>query len=198
MNGHLQWADNVPRTRTVADEDILDAAIGILRRGGPVDLTLARVGAAVGLSPATLVQRYGTKNALMRAALLSMWDRLDAATAAADARRPVNIEGAVSMLAALSGGYGESADEHAQGLLLLREDFRDPALRARGVAWGEALTRALGRRLTDDPARQPLLGKLMASQWQGCLIWWGFSRDGSLRSYVRRELRDWCRAVLGD
>src|SRR5690606_23904467 len=147
-------------TRTVADHDILDAAIGILRRNGPAELTLALVGGAVGLSPATLVQRYGTKDALLRAALLRMWDRVDEATAAADARRPVSVEGAVAMLVGRSVAYGGSSDEDAQGLLLLREDFRDAALLARGVYWGEALVRVLGRRLTDDPDRQPVLGRL--------------------------------------
>ena len=187
------------RFKTVSEEEVLDAAGEVLGKVGPSGLTLAAVGAAAGLSPATLVQRYGTREALVRAALLRMWDRLDEATARADARHPLTAEGAVGLLVSLSGRYsGASDDEMAQGLLLLREDFRDPSLRARGVAWGDALAKALGRRLSGDPARAEMLGRLMASQWQGCLIWWGFSREGTLRGYVRRELTDWCVAVLGD
>jgi len=79
--------------------------------------------------------------------------------------------------------------------LLLREDFRDPVLRARGSAWHQALISALGRRLSDDPAKQMVLGRLMASQWQGAVLWWGFSREGSLRSFLRRELREWLAAI---
>ena len=186
------------RLKTVSEEGVLDAAAEVLGKAGPAGLTLAAVGAIAGLSPATLVQRYGTREALMRAALLRMWDRLDEATARADARHPATPEGAVGLLVSLTGRYSGSGDEDmAQGLLLLREDFRDPALRARGVAWGDVLARALGRRLSGDTERAEMLGRLMASQWQGCLIWWGFSREGALRSYVRRELTDWCRAVLG-
>lgn len=185
------------RLKTVSEEGVLDAAGEVLGKVGPAGLTLAAVGVAAGLSPATLVQRYGTREALVRAALLRMWDRLDEATARADARHPVTVEGAVSLLASLTGRYSGSGDEMAQGLLLLREDFRDPALRARGVAWGAALTGALGRRLSGDAGRAEVLGRLMASQWQGCLIWWGFSREGTLRNYVRRQLTDWCGAVLG-
>lgn len=186
----------MPRPKKIGDDMVLAAAGEIVARGGPEALTFASVGAAAGLSPASLVQRYGSRDALMRATLLSLWDGLDAATARADALRPVSVEGAIALLAGLSGQY-DSEEEQAQGLLLLREDFRDPVLRARGVRWGEALALALGRRLTPDAAMQPLLGRLMASQWQGCLIWWGFSRRGSLRDFVRKELREWCRVVLG-
>ena len=35
----------------------------------------------------------------------------------------------------------------------------------------------------------------MASQWQGALIWWGFSRTGALRHYIRSELRNWLAAI---
>ncbi len=57
------------------------------------------------------------------------------------------------------------------------------------------MTRALGRRLSDDSARQELLGRLMASQWQGAVLWWGFSREGTLRGFLRRELREWLAAT---
>jgi hypothetical protein len=29
----------------------------------------------------------------------------------------------------------------------------------------------------------------MLSQWQGSLLWWGFSAEGSVADYVERELR---------
>lgn len=183
------------RPRTVSDDAILEAAGGILSREGPAALTFQSAGAAAGLSPATLVQRYGSKDGLMRAALLRMWDRLDVSTAAEDARHTIDADGAIALLVRLSAGYGATPDETAQGLLLLREDFRDPTLRARGVAWGAALAKALGRRLSADAADQARLGRLMAAQWQGALLWWGFSREGTLRGYLRRELRAWLAAI---
>ena len=48
-----------PRPRTVQDAAILDAAIEVLGRIGSEKMTLADVGAEVGLSAATLVQRFG-------------------------------------------------------------------------------------------------------------------------------------------
>jgi AcrR family transcriptional regulator len=186
----------MPRPKKVSDDHILQAVGGLLSREGPEALTFQSAAAATGLSPATLVQRFGSKEGMQRAALLRMWDTLDAQTAAADARHPLDPEGAIALLVHLSAGYGSTADGTAQGLLLLREDFRDPVLGARGVAWHAALSAALGRRLSGDPGRAELLGGLMASQWQGAVLWWGFSRVGTLRGHLRRELRRWCDLVL--
>jgi AcrR family transcriptional regulator len=189
----------VPRPKKITDGDVLEVAGEIVSRGGPTALTFAAVGERAKLAPATLVQRFGTREAMMRATLLRLWDQLDEATAAADAKHPIDAEGAIALLVQLSVGYAAPGDDDdmAQGLLLLREDFRDPVLRARGAAWGEVLAGALGRRLTPDPAAQETLGRLMASQWQGAVLWWGFNRAGALRHYLRRELRDWCAIVLG-
>lgn len=166
-----------------------------MRRSGPAGITFASVGAEAGLSPATLVQRYGSKDGLMRATLLRAWDQLDTSTRLADELSPVDAKGAVAMLVALSGDYGDH-EQYAEGLLVLREDMRDPVLRERGARWGEVLALALGRRLTADRAEQERLGRLMAAQWQGALIWWGFGREGSVGAYVQKQLRDWCDVVL--
>ena len=89
----------------------------------------------------------------MRAALLRAWDQLDALTAEADASEAVSPEGAIAMLVRMfPTGAGEH--DYAEGLLILREDMRDPALRARGVAWGETLAKALGRRLSQMSRRR--------------------------------------------
>lgn len=182
------------RPKKIPDEEIVEAVAELLGHDGPAGLTFAAASAATGLSPATLVQRFGSREAMMRAALLWMWDRVDQQTAEADATQPVDPEGAIALLVRLSAGYG-SGEEAAQGLLLLREDFRDPVLRARGVTWHNALASALGRRLGGDTTEQARLGRLMAAQWQGIVLWWGFSREGTLRGHLRRELHDWLDSV---
>ena len=137
------------RPRTISDASVTETVAALLVQTGPGGLTFASAAAATGLSPATLVQRFGSRDALLRAALLSMWDQVDGETAAADAAQAVSAEGAVDVLIQLSAGYG-SGEAAAEGLLLLREDYRDPVLRARGAAWNVALAAALGRRLSDD------------------------------------------------
>lgn len=182
----------MPRPRTIPDEALLDGALAVLRRAGPEGMTFAAVAAETGLSAATLVQRFGSKAALVQAALLRAWDLLDARTAEADAAAPPTPAGAVELLVALSGDYG---DDYAEGLLVLREDLRDPALRRRGAAWGQVLAEALGRRLADSAGPRPDLGRLMAAQWQGAVLWWGFERGRSLPEAVTAELEAWCQTV---
>ncbi|MGK9230815.1 TetR/AcrR family transcriptional regulator [Inquilinus limosus] len=184
----------MPRPRTIPDEALLDGVLAVIRRAGPEGVTFAAVATETGLSAATLVQRFGSKAAMIQAALLRAWDLLDARTEAADAAAPPGPAGAVELLVALSGDYGEG-DDYAEGLLVLREDLRDPALRRRGATWGEALADALGRRLADGSGPRPDLGRLMAAQWQGALLWWGFERGRRLPQAVAAELEAWCRAV---
>lgn len=181
------------RTKTISDEDVLDAVLGSIMEVGPAGLTLALAGRAAGLSPATLMQRYGDRGALVQAALLRAWDLLDAATEAADAEEPLDPDGAIGIVLRLMPP--EAAERNAtDGLLLLREDIRNPVLRARGAAWGARLALALGRRLSaaGDAER---LGWQMASVWLGAQTWWAFTRSDTPEAAMRRALEDWWRSV---
>jgi AcrR family transcriptional regulator len=181
------------RRKTVSDDDLLDQLLGPVTTHGPDGLTFSLAAAATLLSPATLVQRFGTREAMIEGILLRAWDKLDAATETADATAAPGPEGAVTLLLVLMPtGSAETAMN--EGLLLLREDFRNPTLRARGKAWGEQLARAVGRRLTDD-ADADTLGWQMIQIWQGALVWWAFTRVGRAEDYVGKALRDWIRAV---
>ncbi|MGH2614392.1 MAG: helix-turn-helix domain-containing protein, partial [Thermomicrobiales bacterium] len=57
----------VGRPRTVTDAEILAAAERAIARHGPARLTLAHVAAEVGLTPPTLLQRFGSKRGLLLA-----------------------------------------------------------------------------------------------------------------------------------
>lgn len=57
----------VGRPRTVSEADILVGAARAMIQHGPARLTLAIVANAVGLAPATLVQRFGSKRGLLLA-----------------------------------------------------------------------------------------------------------------------------------
>jgi AcrR family transcriptional regulator len=161
---------------------------------GPSGLTFSKAAAAVSLSSATLVQRFGTRDAMMQATLLHSWNRLDALTSMADAEAPPTPSGAISLL--LRVMPGSAADYNVtEGLLLLREDLRDPVLRARGRAWGDYLAEALGRRLAPQAPSAEQLGWQMLAMWQGVIIWWAFKRDGDPDKAIRTALEEWCESV---
>lgn len=171
----------MPRKRVISDEALLDAALAVVRQVGPEGMTLAAVAEGAGLAAPTIVQRFGTKAELLRAALVRAWDRLDADTAIAiDAAGP-GPKGVVEMLVRLSGQY--EAHDFADQLRILREDLRDPVLTKRGQAWLATLAAAIEERLPGVP------GALVLAQWQGTLTIWSFTRQAPVRTMVRRSLR---------
>lgn len=182
------------RSKTISDNVALDRLLAALETAGPDGFSFSKASRAVGLSAATLVQRYGTREAMIEAILLHAWDRLDAVTAGADAEAPADPAGAISMLLRLLPG-GAAEYNLTDGFLLLREDLRNPTLRGRGAAWGTYLAKALGRRLTKDTALAERMGWQMASVWQGSIIWWAFKRDTDPDTYIQTVLEDWCRSI---
>lgn len=180
----------MPRHKTFPDEQVLDDLFELILQTGPDGMTFVLAAEACGLSPATLMQRYGKRPKLVEAVLLRAWDRLQARTEEADAEEPLTPQGAVNLLMRLMPP--EEAEVNAtDGLLLLREDLRNPKLRARGAMWGEALACVLGRRLSGDPHQAARLGWQMASVWQGAHTWWAFSRDDTPERSIRRMLEEW-------
>ena len=115
---------------------------------------------------------------------------------AADERNTLGMfgSGAIEMLVALSG-YG-GIETYAEGLLVLREDFRDPVLRARGAAWKEALSSALEGCFVNVPGSHQGIGLLLATHWQGSLLWWGFDPKQAVEDYVRATLEQFVESLL--
>jgi len=178
------------RTKSVPDEAVLDRLMAVVAEAGPDGLTFAQAAKAAGLSAATLVQRYGNRQSMLEAVLLRAWDRLDEVTRAADENAALTPQGAVDLLMALMPS--DTAEYNVtDGLLLLREDMRNPILRARGAAWGLYLAGALGRRLSSDVTKAERLGWQMASIWQGAHIWWAFTRSEPPEIAIRRVLMEW-------
>jgi AcrR family transcriptional regulator len=185
----------MPRTKTLPDEKVLEAALTLIHERGPEALTFASLAQACGLSAATLVQRFKSKAALKQGALLHAWDGLDEKTARLAATVPKTANGAIELLMELSRDYG-GIESYAEGLLVLREDLRDPALRARGAAWKSVLSGALDDCFSHVPNAPQGIGLLMASQWQGSLLWWGFDPQGKVETFVEDGLRHFIAALL--
>jgi AcrR family transcriptional regulator len=187
---------NMARAKLLPDSEVLEAAHRLIHERGPEGLTFASLSQACGLSAATLVQRFRSKPELVRSTLLQGWDRLDERTRELASTVPRTPAGAVQLLAGLSG-YGDM-DAYANGLLVLREDLRDPVLRARGRTWKDGLVAALDICLEEAGPDRQGLGLLMASHWQGCLLWWSFEPVEAIEAHVRRSLEHFLAALLKD
>jgi AcrR family transcriptional regulator len=176
----------MPRKRTIPDEDLLDAAIGLVREVGPDAVSFGSLASRVGLAPSTLVQRFGSKAALLQAALLRAWAQLEAATDDAIAAAPDEPAGVVDLLVSLTGQY--DVHDFADQLRVLREDLRDPVLRERGQAWFATLSQAVEARLVGARGQKGDVGRLVVATWQGTLTVWSFTRDAPVVDVVRDTL----------
>jgi AcrR family transcriptional regulator len=176
----------MPRKRTIPDEDLLDAALGLVREVGPDAVSFGSLASRVDLAPSTLVQRFGSKAALLQAALLRAWMQLEAATDEAIAAAPDGPAGVVELLVSLTGRY--DAHDFADQLRVLREDLRDPVLRDRGQAWFATLSDAVGARLAGARGSDDGIGRLVVATWQGTLTVWSFNRDAPVVDDVRHML----------
>src|SRR5919197_5114822 len=154
----------MPRPKTLSDREVLEIALKLIHERGPEALTFASLAEACGLSPATLVQRFETKARLKQSALLHAWGRLDEKTARLAETVAKNPDGAVELLVGLSRDYG-GIESYAEGLLVLREDLRDPVLRARGAAWKAVLSAALDDCFSSAAHVSQGIGLLIAAQW---------------------------------
>ena len=186
----------MPRPKTLPDSAVLKAAYALVHRRGPDALTFSTLAQACGLSASTLVQRFKSKADLIRSALSYAWDGLDEKTATFSAKVPKTPDGAVQLLTLLSKDYGE-IEAYADALLILREDLRDPALRARGAKWKAVLTRALDECFAAEPQAPQGIGLLMAAQWQGSVLWWSFDPKGRVEQYVEDNLEKFVSAIIG-
>ena len=185
----------MPRHKTLPDRDVLAAAHKLIHERGPEALTFESLARACGLSASTLVQRFGTKAGLKQSTLLHAWDRLDEKTASLAATVPKTAAGAIALLVALSRDYGD-IEAYAEGLLVLREDLRDPVLRARGAAWKACLSSALDDCFSAVAGAPQGIGLLIAAQWQGSLLWWSFDPQGELDGFVEDSLKRFVSAIV--
>lgn len=166
------------RTRTVPDVDIFAMICTQLGQSGEKSVTFAAIAAQCGLAPPTLVQRFGTRDAMQHAALHYAWDRLDHITSKAEDEALASPKGALAMLKTLA----DAPETQLLGLSL-----RDETLRARAVLWRRTIETALAKRLGAGAKGQDLAPILFAA-WQGRILWGAAGGKGFRLSDLLRKL----------
>ncbi|MDP3958888.1 MAG: TetR family transcriptional regulator [Pseudorhodobacter sp.] len=169
------------RTKSISDDAVLATVRQLLATGGDKAVTFASVAQAARLAAPTVVQRFGSREAMLRAALVAAWDALDAATAVAEAEAPMTAKGAQGLLKALATMHPEAVDPAG-----LAAGFRDAALRARATGWRARIEAALAARLGAGVDGREAAALLFAA-WQGQLLWQDAGGKGfRLKDAVRR------------
>jgi AcrR family transcriptional regulator len=182
----------MPRPRKASDAEILEQTLALMEELGSDALTFAALAERTGLSGSTLVQRFGTKQGLIAAAVAHGWNALDRQTSELLQSEPNTPEGALNILTRLSEQYGD-IDAYADKLRVLREDLRKPEFRARGHAWVGSLAAALESRFEGAPRG---FGLLLVAQWQGALLLWAFSPTKPVPRFVGGHLSRFLETVM--
>jgi AcrR family transcriptional regulator len=181
------------RRQSVTDEAILMATMRAMAKYGPVDLTLAHVADDVGLSPAALIKRFGSKRDLLLAVSNAGGKGMAEQFAALRARSSP-LEALIDATTFLAK-HTRSAEELAHHLAFLQTDVTDPDFRKPMLAMTRATLAGYQQLLDDAVAKRELracdttkLARLLDAVVAGSLIAWGVVRKGTAEAWVRADV----------
>jgi AcrR family transcriptional regulator len=183
------------RPRGIDDAVILRAAAEVMGRVGPAGLTLAAVAREVGLVPATLIQRFGSKSGLLVALAEQTVKNMDSLPE----RMREEHDTALDSLAALTVEWlalMDTPERFANHLAFLCMDLTDPQLYEPALAAHRAQRRAIETLLTEAIAAGelgagtdvPALAGSVQAITAGAGLVWALERGGPLDQRLRHEL----------
>lgn len=183
----------MPRAKSISDEAILADVLQLVQRIGPERFTLAAAGAEVGLSASTLVQRFGSRRALLLAA--DQWG-VERWVGGLD-EVPPGGPAIERLIAGLVHAVDSetTAEEMANSVSLLQvaladsefhESTRDGAVRLRGKIV-ERLREATANGELRPDADVDAVAELIEIVYHGAMISWAIHRDGPLVTSLRER-----------
>jgi AcrR family transcriptional regulator len=183
-----------PRPRTVTDEQIMEGVTAVIGRVGPAKLRLADVGKEIGLSAATLVQRYGSKRGLLLAVATSAVESIDACF---DMVRAAHRSPLAAVVAAATDitRYVDTPEEVANHLAFLQMDLSDPDFNRLMVINSRKMLDGYRRLLREAVDAGELvecdterLARAITAVCGGSLISWAAFRQGTAVAWVRTDV----------
>src|SRR5438034_8153749 len=182
-----------PRPRTTSDADILAATQRVVSRLGP-NLTLADVATEAGVSPATLVQRFGSKRGLLLAfaasgaeGLGSEFHRIRAAH-----RSPL---AAIHGVAECIAGMAATPEMLSNSLAFLQMDLFDPDFHKHALTHSRGMQAGI-KALLDEAVTEGELQKCDTTRLAravqaligGSLLQWAIDREGKSATRISEDL----------
>jgi len=184
-----------PRPRKVSDSQLFAATHAVMTKVGPRELTLAAIAKEAGVTAAVLVQRFGSKRALLLA-LSAKYSEGAGEFIAGLAKKHASPLAALRAYADCMAGMAASPAVLARSLAYLQIDMTDPDFRRHLVKQARA-TRAGLRRLLEAaleagelvPSVKPAnLARTIETVLSGSLITWGFYRQGTAAHWMTADL----------
>jgi AcrR family transcriptional regulator len=183
-----------PRPRETSDEEILAATSRVMQRRSPTQLTLADVAKEAGVVPATLIQRFGTKRGLLLAMCRTAPGTVPRQFAAARAQHESPLKTLIELYAE-GTAFAPTPEAMANGLAWLQNDLTDPDFHAITLTQFRVIRDETRKLLDEAVAAGELnrcntaeLARLIQHTNGGAMLAWAVYRQGSVASWVRREL----------
>ena len=184
-----------PRPRKASDDEIFAAVTRVMARCGPRELTLAMIADEAGLTAGALVQRFGSRRAL----LLALSERFADSTAQLFAGLRASSASPLAALYAYArcmAGMGHTATALANNLAWLQQDLTDPDFRRCTLIQARASRRELQRLVQDAVASRELVTEVKAAALAraievtvgGSLMSWAIHQQGSAAAWVRHDV----------
>jgi len=183
------------RPRKVSDEDVYLAAQRVMSRVGPAELTLAAIAEEAGVTPGALVQRFGSKRAL----LVAMTGELGAGVAELFNQLRARNGAPLAVVRAYAECMAEMA--HSPAALLrnfayLQADLADPEIRKRLAAHSRGIQKELAALLRNAIERRELtrdtdvaaLARNLEALVSGALLGWLFACKGTAATWIRQHV----------
>lgn len=184
-----------PRPRATSDTEILEAAFRAIARLGPVKLTLADVAAEAGVSAASLVQRFGSKRALLLAAAADASGGHAHIFPGLRARHRSAVA-ALLGLADCMRVMGDTPEQVAHSLAFLQIDLTDPEFLVHAQAGSAGVHAGIRALVVDAIASRELvrcdagrLARAIQATLYGSILDWAIHRTGPMAAWVRRDLQ---------
>ena len=171
------------------------ALVRVMQRRGPAELTLREIAREAGVTAGALVQRFGSKRAMVLAHARHAAATGDVGVTDPGPRTSSPLE-ALRSVTAMYAQLADSPRAAVRSLAYLLNDLADPALRrhllrlsrAARTWYEELLTGAVAARELRPDADVRALARLIEVTLRGSFLNWALYREGSAADWLREDL----------
>jgi AcrR family transcriptional regulator len=182
-----------PRPRATSDGDLLAATHRVVSRLGP-NLTLADVAKEAGVSPATLMQRFGSKRGLLLAFAAAGSADVSQELEAIRAQHPSPLA-AVYAIARCMAAMADTPETLANSLAFLQMDLVDPEFHHHALVHSRGMHAGV-KTLLDEavkagelaPTDTTRLSRAVLAMIGGSLLQWAIDREGGVADRLSEDL----------
>src|SRR5215471_18672491 len=184
-----------PRRRKAEDADVFAALVRVMHHRGPAELTLREVAAEAGVTAGALVQRFGSKRAMVlaHARYAAVTGDTGVALPAPQTSSPLESLRSVTTLYAELAGSPRAA---LRNLAYLHNDLADPVLRRHLLRMSRAARAYYEQLVADCVAAGELradtdvrtLARSIEVTLGGSFLAWTLYREGSAAQWLRKDL----------